>query len=198
MRFLLSLAAVLSLACVAKSEDALDRVNAQRAARGLPAFVRDANLTAAAEACASHRATYLLFGHSANDFAFLPAGTSADAAGCAAYPSDYGFMACCTYESYRFAGAASVVGRDGKVYHHLFVSNRASAPPSVAQPPAASFAPMPTTTAPPVVVQQAPCAQSYAVSGCSSGRATFQWGIGARDRLRVKINTRERHVFRCR
>jgi hypothetical protein len=101
--------------------DALDQVNAQRARRGLPPFVRDEGLTRAAQAAASYRAANLMFGHTANDFQFLPPGAQAAAAGCAAYPASYGFMACCTYESYRFAGAASVVGSDGRTYHHLFV-----------------------------------------------------------------------------
>ena len=96
-------------------------VNAQRAARGLRPFVHDPLLTQAAEACASHRAGRFLFGHTANDFQFLPAGAVAHAAGCAAYPASYGFMACCTYEDYHYAGASSVMGADGKMYHHLFV-----------------------------------------------------------------------------
>jgi hypothetical protein len=96
-------------------------VNAKRAARGLRPFQHDPLLTIAAEACAAHRAQHRLFGHSANDFQFLPAGAKANAAGCAAYPASYGFMACCVYDSYTFAGAASVTGPDGRVYHHLFV-----------------------------------------------------------------------------
>src|SRR5205823_3123448 len=57
--------------------DGLDEVNAKRAARGLPSFIRDEGLTRAARACAAFRAEHGLFGHTSNDFTFLPSGTSA-------------------------------------------------------------------------------------------------------------------------
>jgi hypothetical protein len=101
--------------------DGLDEVNAKRAARGLPPFIRDEGLTQAASTCASFRAEHGLFGHTSNDFAFVPAGSSASSAGCAAYPASYGWMSCCTYEGYTYAGAAWVTGRDGRRYMHLFV-----------------------------------------------------------------------------
>ena len=101
--------------------DGLDEVNAKRAARGLRPFARDEGLTQAARACAAFRADQGLFGHTANDFAFVPAGSSASSAGCAAYPASYGWMSCCTYEGYTTAGAAWVTGRDGRRYMHLFV-----------------------------------------------------------------------------
>jgi hypothetical protein len=101
--------------------DGLDEVNAKRAARGLRPFLRDPSLTQAAQACAQYRAQYGLFGHTSNDFGFLPPGTSAASAGCAAYPASYGWMSCCTYDNYTYAGAAAVTGRDGRRYMHLFV-----------------------------------------------------------------------------
>jgi uncharacterized protein YkwD len=101
--------------------DGLDEVNAKRAARGLRPFIRDEGLTQAARACASYRAQYSMFGHTSNDFAFVPSGSSASSAGCAAYPASYGWMSCCTYEGYTYGGAAWVTGRDGKRYMHLFV-----------------------------------------------------------------------------
>jgi hypothetical protein len=101
--------------------DGLDEVNAQRAARGLQPFVRDEGLAQAARGCAQFRAANLLFGHTANDFAFVPAGTFARSAGCAAYPASDGWMSCCVYDNYTYAGAAWVTGRDGRRYMHLFV-----------------------------------------------------------------------------
>ena len=101
--------------------DALDEVNAKRAAAGLRPFIRDEGLTQAAQACAAYRASYGLFGHTSNDFAFVPAGSAASAAGCAAYPASYGWMSCCVYDSYTYGGAAWVTGSDGRRYMHLFV-----------------------------------------------------------------------------
>lgn len=101
--------------------DGLDEVNAQRAARGLRPFVRDEALTQAARGCAAFRAQHRLFGHTSNDFAFVPAGAVARSAGCAAYPASYGWMSCCVYDNYTYGGAAYVTGADGKRYMHLFV-----------------------------------------------------------------------------
>jgi hypothetical protein len=102
-------------------DDALSEVNAKRAARGLRPFVRDEGLTQAARASAAFRAQHLLFGHTANDFAFVPRGTACSSTGCAAYPASFGWMSCCVYDNYTHAGAAWVMGRDGKRYCHLFV-----------------------------------------------------------------------------
>jgi hypothetical protein len=103
------------------SAEALDEVNAARAARGLRPFIHDANLTAAAAACAEFRAARLIAGHTSNDFAALPAGASASASGCAAWSPGDGWGACCTYEGYTYGGAAYATGRDGRRYMHLFV-----------------------------------------------------------------------------
>lgn len=100
---------------------ALDEVNTKRAARGLAPFVHDPLLTEAAARCAAFRAAHGLFGHTSNDFAFVPAGSSASSAGCAAYPASYGWLSCCTYDGYTYGGAAFVVGRDGRRYMSLFV-----------------------------------------------------------------------------
>jgi hypothetical protein len=102
-------------------DDALDEVNRARAARGLRPFVRDDGLTAAAMRAADFRAARLLEGHSGNDFAFLPIGTGADAAGCAAWPQEFGWGACATYDAYTHAGAAVTIGADGRRFMHLFV-----------------------------------------------------------------------------
>ncbi len=105
----------------APASDALAQVNALRAARGLPAYQHDPNLHEAAKACAAYRARYRIAGHTSSDFAFVPVGASATAAGCAAWPNGSGFGSCCIYDGYRYAGAATVLGADGIEYHHLFV-----------------------------------------------------------------------------
>lgn len=104
------------------SVDALDEVNAARAARGLRPFLRDQALTSAARSAAHYRAVRSIAGHTPNDFAHVPSGSSANAAGCAAWPPEFGWGSCCTYESWTYAGAAYAVGRDGRRYMHLYVS----------------------------------------------------------------------------
>jgi hypothetical protein len=101
--------------------EALDEVNATRAARGLRPFVRDHHLTLAAASCAEFRAARLIEGHTANDFAAVPAGGYATSSGCAAWEPGMGWGSCCTYEGYTYAGAAYSMGRDGRRYMHLFV-----------------------------------------------------------------------------
>jgi len=102
-------------------EDALAEVNAARAVRGLRPFLKDADLTAGAINVADFRAARLMAGHTGNDFAGLPEGCTATAAGCAAWEPSWGWGACCTYENHRYAGAAWAIGRDGRRYMHLFV-----------------------------------------------------------------------------
>jgi hypothetical protein len=102
-------------------DDALAEVNARRARRGLRAFIRDEGLTAAAIRAAQYRATYRIAGHSSNDFAFLPAGSLASAAGCAAWEPSWGWGSCCSEENWTYAGASWAMGSDGRRYMHLFV-----------------------------------------------------------------------------
>ena len=106
---------------VPAAPSALQEVNARRTQRGLPPYQEDPGLTAAAEAAARFRAARLLAGHTANDFAFLPPGTSATAAGCAAWEPSWGWGSCCSEEMHRYAGAGWCLGRDGRRYMHLFV-----------------------------------------------------------------------------
>jgi uncharacterized protein YkwD len=106
---------------VASAQQVLDEVNAARAARGLRPFVLDENLARGATACAVFRAQHGLEGHTSNDFGFLPPGTQAQSAGCAAWPAGMGWGSCCTYDNYQYAGAAFCVGLDGRRYMHLFV-----------------------------------------------------------------------------
>ena len=101
------------------ADDALDAANAARTARGLKLFKRDDGLTAAAKQCADYRAARFMAQHTANDFAFLPVGSHADATGCAAWADGWG--SCCTYSDYEYAGAAVTIGRDGLRYMSLFV-----------------------------------------------------------------------------
>lgn len=102
-------------------EETLAEVNALRASRGMPPYVYDANLARGAVACAQYRAKKLVAGHTDNDFKFLPAGTFASGAGCAAWPVGMGWGSCCIYERATYAGAAWAMGPDGKRYMHLFV-----------------------------------------------------------------------------
>lgn len=101
--------------------EALDEVNAARASRGLRPFLRDDQLTVGAASAASFRAARGMAGHTQNDFAHLPSGCSADAAGCAAWPVGSGFGSCCMYDDWTYAGAAYAIGSDGQRYMHLFV-----------------------------------------------------------------------------
>lgn len=125
MRFAFTLAVFCASALSAYGADeALAEVNAYRAKRGLKPFIEDPGLTAAAKGAADYRARFHLFGHTEGgmgDFRFVPAGTKADAAGCAAYPARYGWMSCCADDNYTYAGAAWALGSDGKRYMHLFV-----------------------------------------------------------------------------
>lgn len=102
-------------------DDALEEVNAARVKRGLAPFVHDPKLNEAAKACAKIRATSFIEAHLANDFAYLPAGATATSAGCGALEPSWGWGTCCTYDNYTHAGAAWVMGADGKRYMHLFV-----------------------------------------------------------------------------
>lgn len=99
--------------------DALAEVNAVRRQRGLRPYIRDEGLTIAAQKCANIRAAGRIAGH-INDFAMLPPGVSASAAGCGALTPDWGWGTCCTTENWTYAGAACVMGNDGKRYMHLF------------------------------------------------------------------------------
>lgn len=122
MRTLLASVVLLLIASAAQGgTDALDEVNAVRAGRGLPAFQRDEALSIAASKAADFRAARNIAGHTSSDFAFVPQGASAGAAGCAAWTPGFGWGSCCTYERWRYAGAAWAMGRDGRRYMHLYV-----------------------------------------------------------------------------
>jgi hypothetical protein len=101
--------------------DGLEEVNAARAARGLPPYEYDEDLTRAAGGCALWRAARLCSGHTPNDFSALPPGSWASAAGCAAWTPELGWGSCCSFENWRYAGAAWAIGRDGRRYMHVFV-----------------------------------------------------------------------------
>jgi hypothetical protein len=102
--------------------EALDEVNARRAAKGLYPYIRDDGLTRGAANVAAFRAQRRTAGHTSNDFGGLPAGVTATASGCAAWEPSWGWGSCCTDEvGPRYAGAAWVMGSDGRRYMHLFV-----------------------------------------------------------------------------
>jgi len=119
--FMLGLCFVCMAGSSRAAEDALDEVNAARTARGLRPFIRDDGLTAGAKNVADFRAARLIAGHTGNDFAGLPIGSTASVAGCAAWEPSWGWGACATYDNYAYAGAAWSMGRDGRRYMHLFV-----------------------------------------------------------------------------
>lgn len=101
--------------------DALDEVNKYRASRGLKPFIKDELLTKAAFACARIRARNQIHGHLSSDFDHLPPGGQATAAGCGALDPSWGWATCCMDDPYTYAGAAWVMGADGRRYIHLFV-----------------------------------------------------------------------------
>ena len=102
-------------------DDALAEVNAARVKRGLRPFLPDPLLEQAARTCAKIRSANRIAGHLSNDFAHLPSGASATSAGCGALEPSWGWGTCCTYENYTYAGAAWMMGADGRRYMHLFV-----------------------------------------------------------------------------
>lgn len=125
MKALTPILVCLLLACVSPAvahepHEALAEVNARRKAIGLRPFACDEGLTLAAEAAAKYRADRLNPRHTQNDFAFLPRGVKADAAGCAGVDGNR-WESCCWEDNYRFAGAAWCRGRDGRKYCHIFV-----------------------------------------------------------------------------
>ena len=145
----------------AGSDDALDEVNAYRAKRGLPPFKHDPQLTIAAKRAAETRAKALWDGHLSNDFACLPTGATADAAGCGALEDSFGWGTCCMDDNYSHAGAAWVRGSDGKRYMHLFVRNGEA----VAH----------TTKQKPEVARAEPTGEVVSMGTCSNGSC----GVGA-------------------
>lgn len=128
MRFAITLASLLTVAngSFGQSFEALAEVNAERARKGLRPYIQDPNLTAGAMTVAKFRAAHRIAGHSSNDFAGLPAGTKAAAAGCGVEHPGFGFLACCMFDNYQFAGAAKSRGPDGRFYFQLFVNGGTS------------------------------------------------------------------------
>lgn len=136
MRFVIPLA--LLLAAPSFAADALDELNVARAHRGLRPFARDAVLSIGAEKCVQYRAARLIEGHvgapknmrpgrwykidGPGDHQFLPAFSNAVGGAGAARPGE-GWRSCCSWENWRYAGAAKVMGRDGQFYYQLFVRN---------------------------------------------------------------------------
>ncbi len=104
----------------ASAVDALSEVNAARAARGLAPYIHDEGLAQAARSAAEYRAARGIRGHTQNDFSHLPAGSSASAAGCGGLEAAFGWAACCTFDRYTYAGAATVYVGNIR-FNHIFV-----------------------------------------------------------------------------
>lgn len=105
------------------SDNALAEVNAERAKRGLPAYINDPLLSKAALDAAAFRAANLIDGHvggNRGDFAFLPSGAVSNTAGCGALEPSWGWGACGTFDNYTHCGAAWVMGSNGKRFMHAF------------------------------------------------------------------------------
>lgn len=101
--------------------DALDELNARRQVRGLRPYLRDETMTLAAARCALVRAHYRIRGHLLDEYS-TPWTGGARSTGCAGNEVRHGFMACNDDATqYTYAGAAYVVGSDGRLYCHLFV-----------------------------------------------------------------------------
>lgn len=130
-----------SLNASAEAVDDLDEVNAARVAKGLPAYIRDENLTKGALHVVKYRASNRIHGHY-NDHSGLPLGVTALAAGAegdastpemrASWNPAIGFVACCAHERIvhdyfkrphtpTHAGAAKVVV-GGQQYCEIFVN----------------------------------------------------------------------------
>ena len=127
-RLIYAAIAIIATAGIARAQaiEALAEVNAARAAKGLRPFVHDPNLTAGAMQAATLRAERGIHGHLANDFACLPPGTTAAAAGCGVEHLGFGFLACCVYDNFQTAGAAKCRDANGRWYFHLFVNGSQS------------------------------------------------------------------------
>ncbi len=78
-------------------------------------------MTQAAAGAASYRAAHRTAGHTSNDFAYVPSGSHATSAGCAAWPPGMGWGSCCWEGNYTYAGASYAIGSDGLRYMHIFV-----------------------------------------------------------------------------
>lgn len=123
MRLILPAFALLLLGGPAFAADAFADLNAYRERNGLPKFARDEGLSRAAEEIVQFRAARLMRGHTPSDFAFLPRGSGADAAGCndePGIPGVHGILACGLNDDHTHAGAAVTTGPDGRVYWHVF------------------------------------------------------------------------------
>jgi hypothetical protein len=131
--FVLSLVFVFHNCASIAGVDALDEVNRARAAKGLRPYIRDAALTQGASACADFRAARRIEGHTASDFAFLPAGAHAKVGGCGALELSWGWGTCATFENWTYAGAAYAWGSDNQRYMQLFVSNTPNGPVTATQ-----------------------------------------------------------------
>ncbi len=125
-------------------------------------------------------------------------------------PGRRGFGACCSYENWNYAGAAAVIGRDGRRYMHLFVRNSptfyvsqvqiqqpgkpeqlpAKPKPNVNPKPDGKPTPLPTPTPTPPVVVQPPVIVAGGCGACGAASSACGAGSG-RTTMRVRVRVTE-------
>lgn len=163
---------------VQRAPDDLDEVNATRAQRGLRPFIRDDGLMQAAASAANYRASRGVRMHTGNDFSFVPAGCNASGSGVGWSSSPgMGWFSCYTYENWAYAGAASVMGANGR-YMQLFVSNRGNGVvqqqiPTQAVPANGPFAVQETAIATTQFESMSNCPGGVCPTGASEFRPLF-------------------------
>src|SRR5579864_374468 len=187
---------------LAAYEDALDAVNATRAAVGLQPFAKDPSLQQAAEGAALARAESGISGH-VDDFSYPPPGSTAAAAG-AGCSDGRTWSTCCTFDQYHRAGAAWRKGKDNRFYCHIFVGHGDIVARSDQPAAKAEKAPTPKTAESipaPKVKSAIPSLDAPPPACCAEATVTTKTRVSMRERFSFRQrggHCRERHSFRGR